>query len=85
LGTPVLTSREGSLPEIAGDCAVFADAYDAGDIAAGIRRLDQDDGLRADLAQRGRHQAARFDMAAYRDRVRRLYDEVCRSTKTPNG
>ena len=76
LGTPVLTSREGSLPEIAGEAAVFADAYDTDDIAAGIRLLDGDEDFRATLAQRGAAQAALFDMHAYRERVDAMYAMV---------
>ena len=76
LGTPVLTTREGSLAEIAGDAAMFVEAYDIDSIATGLRLLAQDDVLWADLRQRGLAQAERFSMAHYRDRVRALYDTV---------
>ncbi|RYY05920.1 MAG: glycosyltransferase, partial [Alphaproteobacteria bacterium] len=76
LGTPVLTSREGALPEIAGDAALMVDAYDSRDIGAGLLRLSQDGGLCAELAQRGLVQSARFDMTHYRDRVSALYRSV---------
>src|SRR6516165_10556763 len=36
LGTPVVTSRESSLPEIAGDATLLVDPYDADDIARAI-------------------------------------------------
>jgi len=77
LGTPVLTSREGALPEIAGEAALFVDPYDLRAIAAGLQRLapsdEASDALCADLAERGLAQAARFDMAHYRDRITVLY------------
>lgn len=38
-GTPVLTSPISSMPEIAGDAAVYCDPHDATSIAAGIGRL----------------------------------------------
>jgi glycosyltransferase involved in cell wall biosynthesis len=80
LGTPVLASREGSLPEIAGDAAVLVDPYDPRDIAAGLRRFaprdDTSDALCADLATRGLAQAARFDMAQYRERITALYQSI---------
>ena len=76
LGTPVLTTREGSLDEIAGDAALFVDAYDVGSIATGLQRLATDDALCADLRQRGLVQAQRFTMACYQDRVRAMYDAV---------
>ena len=76
LGTPVLTSREGSLPEVAGDAALFVDAYDVRDIAAGLTRLARNDGLCAELRTRGLVRAREFDMAHYRMRVASLYDRL---------
>ncbi len=73
LGTAVLTSTAGSLPEVAGDAALLVDPYDANAISAGIRRLDHDADLRGDLEVRGREQAARFSEAAYQVRLSELY------------
>ncbi len=78
LGTPVLTSREGSLPEIAGEAALLVDAYDTDDIAEGMRRLDSDAELRARLSARGVAQARRFDSASYQRRLSAFYDDVLR-------
>ena len=75
-GTPVLTSHEGSLAEVAGDAAEIVDAFDVDSIAAGLRRLATDDARCAELRARGLHQAERFSMAQYRPRVRALYDHV---------
>lgn len=76
LGTPVLTSREGALAEVGGDAALYVDPYDCADIGAGLRRLAGDDALCADLHARGRAQAERFSMEAYRERVAALYRTV---------
>jgi glycosyltransferase involved in cell wall biosynthesis len=76
LGTPVLTSREGSLPEVAGDAALFVDAYDPVDIARGLERLAADDGLCAELSTQGLARAKAFDMAAYGGRVAAMYARV---------
>jgi glycosyltransferase involved in cell wall biosynthesis len=73
LGTAVLTSTAGSLPEVAGHAALLVDPYDANAISAGIRRLDADGDLRGELETRGREQAARFSEAAYQARLRELY------------
>ncbi|ACI50454.1 glycosyl transferase group 1 [Gluconacetobacter diazotrophicus PA1 5] len=75
-GTPVLTSREGALPEVAGEAALFVDAYDTSSITARIEELDRDDALRAKLRDRGPHQAACFNMKKYEDRVREMYEAV---------
>ena len=64
LGTPVVTSRESSLPEIAGDAALLVDPYDADDIARAITTIVNDADLRAELSRRGRLQAAKFSRRA---------------------
>jgi glycosyltransferase involved in cell wall biosynthesis len=73
LGTPVLTSTAGALPEVAGDAALMVDPYDVDAIRTGIRTLDADDALRADLSARGREQAAKFSPQRYRERLEAAY------------
>jgi glycosyltransferase involved in cell wall biosynthesis len=73
LGTPVLTSTAGSLPEIAGEAAMLVDPYDVDAIRDGIRTLDADEPLRANLSERGRLQAAKFSPERYRDRLADAY------------
>jgi glycosyltransferase involved in cell wall biosynthesis len=76
LGAPVLTSDQGSLPEVAGDAALQVAPYDVQAIARGIRQLDADSDWRAQASQRGRLQAAKFNPDAYRDKLRELYAKV---------
>ena len=76
LGAPVLTSREGALPEVAGDAALFVDAYDPRDIARGLERLAADDALCRDLSARGLLQAEAFGMDRYQERVSAMYRRV---------
>jgi glycosyltransferase involved in cell wall biosynthesis len=59
-GTPVVTANATSLPEVAGDAAVLVDPTDVAAIGRGIRRVMEDDALRARLARAGRERAARF-------------------------
>ena len=73
LGAPVLTSNVASLPEVAGGAALLVDPYDVGSIAAGIRVLDNDDDLCADLVSRGRERAKDFSVDRYRERLAALY------------
>jgi glycosyltransferase involved in cell wall biosynthesis len=73
LGTPVVTSRESSLPEVAGDAALLVDPYDANDIARAITTIVNDADLRAELSRRGRQQAAKFSVERYRERIAALY------------
>jgi glycosyltransferase involved in cell wall biosynthesis len=76
LGTPVLTSTEGSLPEIAGEAAVLVNPYDTQAIARGVRRLDDDEALRGQLAGAGPSRAARFGHEPYRAALAAMYDAV---------
>jgi glycosyltransferase involved in cell wall biosynthesis len=73
LGTPVVASTEGSLPEIASDAALLVDPYDSHAISRAIRALDSDADLRADLTARGLRQAEKYSPGAYRTRLAELY------------
>lgn len=59
-GVPVLTSNTSGLGEIAADASLIVNPQEAGEIAAGLQRLAFDEGLRNELANRGRHRAAQF-------------------------
>lgn len=76
LGTAVLTSTAGSLPEVAGDAAISVDPYDVQALANGLRTLDADEAFRAELVTRGRVQAGLFTPEAYQHRLRQLYHKV---------
>ena len=78
VGTPVMTSREGSLPEVGGDAVLYVDAFDVASIAAGLVRLASDDALCAELRALGPAQAARFSMARYAERLQTVLDGVLR-------
>ena len=76
LGTAVLTSTAGSLPEIVGDAGVCVDPYDVQALAAAIRTLDNEDGMIVDMVRRGLDQSAQFSAVAYRRRLSALYEKV---------
>ncbi len=76
VGTPVMTSNVASLPEIAGDAALLVDPLDIDEIAHGIRVLDGDSDLRAELRRRGLQRAALFSPEAYQQRIAALYRSV---------
>lgn len=59
-GTPVLTSNCSSLPEVAGDAAVYADPRNEESICEGLVRLLEDPQLAAKLRQKGFENARRF-------------------------
>ena len=57
---PVVAAREGSVPEVAGDAAVYARAGDPEDFARAARGILSDPAARARLAEAGRARAALF-------------------------
>jgi glycosyltransferase involved in cell wall biosynthesis len=61
-GTPVITYRTTSLPEVTGDAAVLLDLPVAPEaLAAAIARVVDDEAVRRDLVERGLARAATFD------------------------
>ncbi len=60
-GTPVLTANASSLPEVAGDSALFVDPLDVDEMATAITRLATDPLLRAELTGRGVQNVKRFE------------------------
>ena len=59
-GCPVITTRGGSLPEVAGDAALYFDPDSAEDLTRAVERLSSDVELRRRLIQQGRERAAGF-------------------------
>ncbi|NLE43415.1 MAG: glycosyltransferase family 4 protein [Chloroflexi bacterium] len=75
-GTPVVCSNTSSLPEAAGDAAVFVDPRDVDSLAAGLDRLLQDQTLRDELRSLGLRHASQFDWYATARNTARLYRSV---------
>jgi glycosyltransferase involved in cell wall biosynthesis len=59
-GAPVIASRFGAIPEIAGDAAMLVDPRNAAATAAEIVRVLHDPAWAAELSARGRRRAAEF-------------------------
>lgn len=77
LGVPVLCSNTTSLPEVAGDAALFFDPRKPDDITAVLHRFLDEPGLAGDLTNRGLRRAAEFgDAFAMADRYLALFDEA---------
>ena len=72
-GTPVVTSRISSMPEVVGDAALLADPEDADEIAAAIARMLSDQDLRRRLRDRGLEQARAFSREALVPRLFEVY------------
>jgi glycosyltransferase involved in cell wall biosynthesis len=83
-GAPMACSNTSSLPEVAGDAALYFDPADVEAITAALRRLLSDTGLRAALRQRGFEQAAKFSWDRVAAETGAVYDAVLKG-KTRRG
>jgi len=59
-GVPVVASRRGSLPEVAGDAGLLVDCEDADELGWAMDRAVHEDVLRAELIRKGRERAAGY-------------------------
>jgi glycosyltransferase involved in cell wall biosynthesis len=72
-GTPVVTTRLTSLPEVAGEAALYVDPEDADDLASALTALAGSSALRLELSERGRERAALFDWNRSAERMDSLF------------
>ena len=75
-GAALVCSQRGGLPEVAGDCAIYADPDAAGAVAAAIMALATDDDRRTALAAAARARARQFDTQAAAARLCSLRIEL---------
>lgn len=68
-GVPVACAAAGALPEVVGDAALTFDPADPDAIAAAIRRVIGEAGLRATLIERGRARARALDWSRAAERA----------------
>ncbi|HVZ08636.1 glycosyltransferase family 4 protein [Rhodopila sp.] len=71
-GAPLICSKRGGLPEVAGNAALYAEPDEPGTIARAIVTLANDPAQRAALGEAGRTRAQRFDVRVVRERLARL-------------
>ena len=62
-GTPAIVSQEASLPEVAGDAALFVNPYNIAAISEAMKRVAEDSQLRQELRQLGLARASHFSWA----------------------
>jgi glycosyltransferase involved in cell wall biosynthesis len=78
-GCPVLTSSTSCMPEVAGDAALLADPYSTRDMAAKLRALLDNDGLREDLRAMGLERVQSFTWEKAARATLEVYDECLAS------
>jgi glycosyltransferase involved in cell wall biosynthesis len=75
-GCPVITSKEGSLKEVAGDAAFYIDAYDVESIVVGIKKVFDDQKLQKELKEKGLEQIEKFSWKKTAEETIRVYKGV---------
>ena len=78
-GTPVLTSKVSSMPEVAGEAALLVDPASVVSIADGLMSLIADAAKREDLVKKGLARAKEF---CWQDTARKTYDVYQRIAHT---
>jgi hypothetical protein len=80
---PILSSNSGSLPEVAGDAAIYADARNPITFAQALTQLATDAGLRAGLVERGRRRLGDFSQEREASDFLRILRECADSEALP--
>lgn len=82
-GTPVITSKISSMPEIAGNAAMLIDPLSASDIAEAILSLCGNEELRNKKIHDGLLNVKRFNWSHTAEKVLSLYEGVLQQAKNP--
>ncbi|MDM8521638.1 glycosyltransferase family 1 protein [Anaerolineales bacterium HSG6] len=77
-GTPVVSSNSSSLPEVVGDAGLLIDPNDSQAIHVAMQRVLSSADLRADLAERGLKQAAKFSWQQAASELMDVYRALAR-------
>jgi glycosyltransferase involved in cell wall biosynthesis len=75
-GVPVVSSCASSLPEVGGDAVRYVDPESEESMAEALVELEEDAGLREDLARRGRARAHGFSWARTARETLAFYREL---------
>jgi glycosyltransferase involved in cell wall biosynthesis len=75
-GCPVLASNRYSLPEIAGNAAIYTDPYNLNQLSSGIYRILTDHNLRDSLRRNGLERAKMFRWKTAAEQYLKLYQEL---------
>ncbi|OGH14302.1 MAG: hypothetical protein A2687_01600 [Candidatus Levybacteria bacterium RIFCSPHIGHO2_01_FULL_38_26] len=75
-GCPVVTTKEGSIQEIAGEAAYYVNAYDVDDIANGIGELFFSQKLQQELSEKGLIQAKKFSWKKTAEETIGVYEQA---------
>lgn len=75
-GCPVITTKESSLSEVAGDAAYYVDGYNENSIAEGIKHVFLNEKLQKELSERGLQQAKKFSWEKTAEETIKIYKSL---------
>lgn len=75
-GCPVVTSKEGSIPEVAGDSAFYINAYDSDNIAKGIKAIYENRDLQERYSTKGLIQVKKFSWKKTAKATVKVYESI---------
>lgn len=81
-GTPVIASKAGAIPEVAGDAAILVAPLDVSVLAQAMRRAAEDTALADALRTKGRERATRFTWQRTAELTAEVYRQVLERGKT---
>lgn len=84
-GCPVVTSKEGSIPEIAGNAAMSVDAYSIDSISQGINEVFKNQSLQKELSEKGIKQSKKFTWHKTAAETMRVYKSVVGNSPSANA
>ena len=79
IGRPVITANISSMPEVAGEGALFANPYNIDSIRKGILNIINNAALREDLIRKGQINIARFQPKNIAEQYAQLYREIAKN------
>jgi glycosyltransferase involved in cell wall biosynthesis len=80
-GCPVITSNATSMPEIAGDAALFVDPYEVSSIRNALERVIREPALRDDLRGRSLDRAMEFSWDKCARETHAAYESAIAATR----
>jgi glycosyltransferase involved in cell wall biosynthesis len=75
-GTPVITTKLSSIPEVAGSAALYIDPDDPATLIQALQALQTNNNLRSSLISSGKQQAGKFSWRRTANETINVYREV---------
>ena len=78
-GAPVAASRQGPLPEVVRDGALYFNPHDTGEMAAVLARIVQDKQLQEQLVHNGQQVIVRYSWDTMARNIHAIYEQALKT------